>query len=63
MPDFNLLTRKGVDPYKYMDGFDKFNEETLLPRKTFYRRSSDEHISNEDYNHAQNMWSMFGCKN
>ena len=29
---FILLFRKGVDPYKYMDSWDRFDE-ALLPKK------------------------------
>ena len=32
---FDLLTKKGVYPYKYMDGWEKF-EETSLPPKDEY---------------------------
>ena len=38
-----------------MDSFDQFNEK--LPTKNeFYSILQDEHISNEQYKHAQNVW-------
>ena len=47
----DLMTRKGVYPYDYMDSFNKFNEQ--LPSKDeFYRILNNEHISDEDYKHA-----------
>ena len=59
---FNLMTRKGVYPYDFMDSFEKFNEK--LPRKEeFYSLLDDEAISDEDYKHAQNVWETFGLKN
>ena len=58
----DLMFRKGVYPYDYMDSFDKFNDK--LPRKEeFYSILNDEHISDEDYKHAQNVWNTFSLKN
>ena len=31
-----ILLQEGVDPYEYMDGWEKFNE-TLLPTKEDFR--------------------------
>ena len=56
-----LLKRKGVYPYDYMDSTDKFNNK--LPNKNyFYSLLNDEHISEEDYNHAQTIWNTFQMK-
>ena len=58
----NLVSQKGVYPYDFMDSFDKFNEK--LPQKEeFYSILNDEHISDEDYKHAQNVWNTFDLKN
>ena len=54
-----LMKRKGVYPYDYMDNFEKFNEKHLPPREEFYSILNDEHITNEDYKHAQNVWNTF----
>ena len=60
---FDLMIRKGVYPYDYMDSFDKF-EDTVLPTKDqFYSLLNDEHISDEDYNHAQKVWKTLSMNN
>ena len=58
----DLMARKGVYPYDYMDSFDKFNEKLPL-KEEFYSILNDEHISNEDYQHAQTVWNTFNLKN
>ena len=58
----DLMARKGVYPYDYMDSFDKFNEK-LPMKEEFYSILNDEHISDEDYKHAQNVWNTFSLKN
>ena len=60
---FNLITRKGVFPYEYMDSFDRFEETQLPPKENFYSSLSQENISEEDYKHAQQVWTTFDCKN
>ncbi|XP_060072716.1 uncharacterized protein LOC132552555 [Ylistrum balloti] len=58
----DLLMRKGVYPYEYMDSLKRLNE-TALPRKVaFYSRLSGEEISDDDYEHAQTVWKEFGMK-
>ena len=60
---FNLLRRKGVYPYDYMDSFSRFRETSLPRREDFYSILNDSHISEEDYMHAQDVWRTFGIKN
>ena len=60
--ELDLMARKGVYPYDYMDSFNKFNEK-LPPKEEFYSILNDEHISDEDYQHAQNVWNTFSLKN
>ena len=57
-----LLTRKGVYPYDYVSSLDKLSETQLPPKEEFYSRLNDEDISDEDYQHAINVWNTFGCK-
>ena len=58
----DLMARKGVYPYDYMDSFDKFNEK-LPPKEEFYSILNNENISHEDHKHAQNVWNTFSLKN
>ncbi|XP_068689838.1 uncharacterized protein [Montipora foliosa] len=57
-----LMSQKGVYPYDFMDSFDKFNEK-LPPKEEFYSILNDEHISDDQYKHAQNVWNTFNLKN
>ena len=58
----DLLTRKGVYPYDYMNSLEKFSDEKLPPKESFYSRLNDEGITDEDYEHAQTVWNKFNLK-
>ena len=58
----NLMARKGVYPYDYMDSFEKFNKTELPTKEEFYSILNNEHISDEDYSHAENVWNTFKLK-
>ena len=60
--ELDLMVRKGVYPYDHMDSFEKFNTE-LPAKEDFYSILNDEHISNEDYQHAQKVWEVFKLNN
>ena len=47
---FNLMKQKGIYPYDHMDCFD------------FYSILNNEHISDEQYKHGQNVWKTFNLK-
>ena len=42
-----------------MNSFDKFDDRNLPPKKEIYSLLTDEDINNEDYKHAQNVWTTF----
>ena len=60
---FELLLRKGVYPYGYMDSWKRFKEESLSDKESFYSKLNKESISDEDYAHAQKVWDALKIKN
>jgi len=58
----DLLLRKGVYPYDYMDSLERLNETQLPPKAAFYSKLNDTEITDQDYEHAQTVWNEFGCK-
>ena len=59
---FNLMKRKGTYPYDYMDSFQKFNDTQLPIKKDFFSILYNQHITHEQYNHAQTVWNTFDLK-
>jgi len=60
--NLDLLLRKGVFPYDYMDSTERLNETQLPPKTAFYSILSREGINDGDYEHAQKVWKEFGMK-
>ena len=60
---FIMLLRKGVYPYGYMDGWDKFNEKIIPGKELFYSNLTLENISETDYAHANNVFKKFNINN
>ena len=58
----DLLYKKGIYPYEYMDSFEKFTETSLPSKEEFYSSLNDQHISEEEYTHAKEVWKTFDCK-
>src|SRR5271166_2546905 len=58
----DLLLRKGVYPYEYIDSIDRLSETELPPKSAFYSKLNDCDTSDEDYEHAQTVWKEFGFK-
>jgi len=38
---FDLVRRKGIFPYDYVEGLEKLKEEKLPPKETFYSRLNE----------------------
>ena len=60
---FLILLRKGVYPYEYMDGWNKFNEKVLPSKESFYSSLTMEDISETDYAHANNVFEKLNINN
>ena len=60
---YDMLTRKGVYPYEYINFWDRFNETQLPPIDVFYSNLNMSSTSKEDYQHAQRVWKEFGIHN
>ena len=60
---FQMLTRKGVYPYSYMDSFEKFKETSLPPKEAFFNDLSKKGISDEDFEFVHQLWTTFKLKN
>ena len=50
---FRLMIRKGVYPYRYIYGWEKFEKTSLPPKDAFYSRLNMKDISDQDHEHAQ----------
>ena len=59
---FQLLLRKGVYPYEYMDCVERMKETCLPSQDRFFSRLTDENIGDGDYDHAQDVWSKFDMR-
>ena len=61
--EFELLTRKGVYPYSYMDSHTKFDEDKLPPIEAYKNDLTGEKLSEKDYNFAKEIWDTFQLQN
>ena len=60
--ELQLMLKKGIYPYEYMDSQKKLTETKLPPIEKFYSSLSDSGISDKDHEHARNVWKTFNCK-
>ena len=58
----DLLLRKGVFPYDYVDSPERLLETQLPTAAEFYSLLNEEAISQEDYTYAQRIWDEFHCQ-
>ena len=56
------MKKKGTYPYDHMESTTRFQETELPSQESFYSILNDEHLSNEAYQHAKNVWSAFSLK-
>ena len=61
--DTELMTRKGLYPYNFMDGYDKFDVDPLTLTKSDFRNdSTGEDINDSDYNFYLEICKRFKIK-
>ena len=61
--NYQLLTKKGIYPYDYFDNTKKYIEQKLPNKEEFFNKINNKNISDEDYNHAKNVFEKFKCEN
>ena len=59
----DLLLRKGVFPYEYIDSIERLTEQQLPPRECFYSNLTKETVSIDDYEHACNVFNCLHMPN
>ena len=59
---FDLIVRKQIYPYEYMNTWDGFLDTGLKPKDPFYNKLRGQAISVDEYAHAQKVFSTFGRK-
>ena len=64
VPDdkLDLVKKKGIFPYEYIDSFAKFDETKLPPPAAFYNKLNLEEIDPQDYEHACRVWNELNIK-
>ncbi|CAP24770.1 Protein CBG03970 [Caenorhabditis briggsae] len=58
---FELMQRKGVYPYEYMDSFKRFQEMKLPHISLFYDKLNGKECSQKDYLYAKLVWNKMNC--
>ena len=53
-----MMIRKGVYSYEYMDGWKKLEETSLPSKDAFYSKLNMKGISDEDHEHAKQVWNI-----
>ena len=59
----DMLLKKGVYPYDYMSRWSRFDEPELPAKAEFYSKLAESHITDEEYEHGQEVWKAFDCDN
>ena len=59
----NMVKKKGIYPYEYMDSFKKFKEDKLPDIDCFFSSLKDCCVTDKEYQRACNVWKVFDIKN
>ena len=60
---FELLTKKGIYPYEYIDSWKKMQETRLPLKEHYFSQLTGKGISEKDYEFAQDIWKKFKLEN
>lgn len=60
---FDLVRKKGIYCYDYIDSWKRYDETRLPEPSFFYNKLTSESISDKDYKHALTVWDYFNIKN
>lgn len=60
--ELDLVTKKDIYSYVYIDSTEKSKDTSLPGIKDFYNRLNKTNNTSEDYEHAKKVWNTFGCK-
>ena len=60
--NYKLLTKKGIYRYDYFDKKYKYSETELPEKQKFLNILNNKNISNDEYNHALNVFKTFKCE-
>ena len=60
--EFELIKRKGVYPYDYMDSYTRIDGSRLPLQDAFFNNLSDSPCSDTEYVHATQVWTAFECE-
>ena len=58
----DIFYQKSICPYDYVNGLSKLDETALPPKVAFYNSLMDEHIDDEQYACAHEMWERLSMK-
>ena len=53
---WDLLSKKGICCYDYMNSMERFDETSLPSKEHVFNKLAGEHISEEQYEHAEDIW-------
>ena len=63
-PDnYEELTQKGIYFYDYASSYKTFSEDRIPAKEQFYNQQTQSDITDDDYEHAQKIFSKMKCKN
>ena len=63
MKNLELVKKKEIYPYEYLNSFKKFKETNLSDIDKFFSSLKDCGVSEKEYQRARDVWKVFEIKN